>query len=88
MTDPDVLDALRVSQPPLPLTEVEANLQARRLRERHGLTYSQIAVVMGVYHGQYQTAVCWRSRLRSQGVPPRRCLNGEPRGFARKTVIV
>jgi hypothetical protein len=83
---PDLLDALRAGRPPIPLTEMEANLQARRLRERHGMTYPQLAIVMAAYHGQYLAASGWRTRLRSDGVNPMLSSNGEPRGFARKAV--
>jgi hypothetical protein len=67
---------LRCGQPPLPLTDGQAVAQAMRLRFR-GVSYPQIAVVMGMYHGHWFSSTRWRHACRARGVPP---IN---RGFGR-----
>lgn len=63
--------AAGAGRPPLPLTQQEALDQALMLRNERDLSYGSIAVVMGIYHGQWATEVAWRERLRIAGVRPR-----------------
>lgn len=55
---------------PLPLTKGQANAQAARMRAR-GLSYSAMAHVMGVYHGNWRSPEQWRYACRNQGAEPR-----------------
>jgi hypothetical protein len=64
------LDQLRRDQGPLPLTDGQATAQAIRLRQRH-LSYRDISVVMGTYHGHWLGESSWRKRCRNAGLPAR-----------------
>jgi hypothetical protein len=66
---PTVRDMRRTSDPLLPLPDGQAIQMARRLRLDYGLTYTALAVVMGVYHGQWFGENRWRDVLRARGVP-------------------
>lgn len=57
-------------EPVVPLTLALAIKHAHQLRLR-GLTYRSIAVVMGLYHGQFYSEATWRWHCRQMGVPAR-----------------
>lgn len=54
---------------PLPLEGSAASWQALRLRQK-GMTYAQIAIVMGEYHGAHRSSHSWRSVCRQLGAAP------------------
>jgi hypothetical protein len=66
---PTVRDMRRTTDAPLPLTDGQAIQMARRLRIEYGIPYRTLAVVMGVYHGQWSEERHWRYALRARGVP-------------------
>jgi hypothetical protein len=66
---PTVRDLRQTSTPMVPLKDGEAIQMARRLRVEYGIPYKTIAVVMGVYHGQWFGENRWRDVLRARGVP-------------------
>lgn len=69
MTFQDQLDAKRAVSAPLPLMTVKSIQQALWLR-RHGLTYTALATVMTIYHGDPRSGNAWRRLLRSYGAEP------------------
>lgn len=66
----DKLNALRTGEPPVPMTRGQADAQALRLRVQYRMPYTEIAKVMGVYHGVWIGSDAWRWRLRQRGAPP------------------
>lgn len=69
------LERLKAERCPLPLMPDEAMEQAKRLRVR-GMTYTNIAMVMVVYHGVHRTGPAWQMALRRAGMPPKHYRNG------------
>lgn len=66
-------------EPILRLTGVKAIQQAHILR-MSGLTYRGLAVVMGIYHGEWYTPERWRDECRKLGAPVRPgAYRGRPR---------
>jgi len=63
------VDALRSGRAPLPMTDGQAAWQALRLRAK-GMTYSQIGVVMSLYHGHWFEDHHWRRVCRQLGAAP------------------
>lgn len=80
MTDADRiqqhLNMLR-GEPLVRLTGRQACEQAYRLRLR-GLAYTSVAMVMGVYHGEWYSAERWSMECRRLGAQP------SPRGNRRE----
>ena len=63
------MNAPVMGPPPLPIPDEKALAYARLLRERYRFSYSVIARVMALYHGQYYSEYTWRHRLRAAGSP-------------------
>jgi hypothetical protein len=64
------LEALRNGRAPLPLPlGGQQTAQAMRLRS-HGMSYTQIAKVMAVYHGAHRSPAAWQKRCRAAGAAP------------------
>lgn len=55
-------------EPVVPLVGIQAVRQAYALRMR-GLSYRDLRLVMGIYHGEWTTAEGWRYRCRQMGAP-------------------
>ena len=75
---PELLDLMRQGKPPLPLTDGQARAQAYRLRVKHGMPYTDIAKVMGEYHGVWKGQTEWRRTCREKGAPVTRPHNVPP----------
>lgn len=63
--------ALMRGDPVVPLTGIQAIKQACKLRSL-GISYASIALVMGVYHGEWYTARRWGHVCRKAGTPATR----------------
>lgn len=79
-TDQERLQAhlnLMHGEPLLRLTGVRAIEQASRLRAR-GFSYGSVALIMGVYHGEWFTSQRWMLACRQHG-PERGVVRGGAR---------
>lgn len=54
---------------------VKSIRRALRLRVA-GLSYGDIAIVMGMYHGDYRCKDTWRTTLRAHGAPAKHYSSG------------
>lgn len=68
------LRAMRTGETLIPLERDEALRWALRLRAE-GVTYGDIARVMGVYHGLWWSDARWRDLCRAAGAPAKHFAN-------------
>lgn len=82
MTESDQLQRqlnLMRGEPVVPLTEAQAIQHAYSLRIK-GVSYRDLRLVMGIYHGHWYCAERWRDKCRALGAPVRKgAYRGRPR---------